>query len=339
MTMLFREQSARGSLPRFAQGSSSSPLHLIQAEIISVTTSIRKYSRFSSSSSSSGFGFPSGSSSSSSFVGHPIAPGSHSASLAGAALSQSRRKLAAYGAEHTTQRVETRAIASVTGEETDGDGLKSALAARAKETTNAGTPSKGPQSATAPSGESLQSLEPQALLNAFTVLRAQLKENGDLSAFPLPLLVAPFLQTILSPRVSAPVTSAALQAINRLLVYQVVPLSHTASASSTLSSTSSPGLRLAVIDIARAISHCRFESSEPSVDELVLLRILAVMKELVCGTNAIGRGGQPSTLADLLPDESICEMMETGLSMCCQTRLSGTCKVICSADRPVLTIL
>jgi brefeldin A-resistance guanine nucleotide exchange factor 1 len=328
MAMLLREHSFRGPLARPGQGSSFSPLHLVQAEIVSVTTSIRKYSRFPSSSSSSGFGFPSASSSSGSSSSHPIAPGSHSASLTGAALSQSRRKLAAYGAEHATPKGNPTAIASVIEGGADGDGLKSALTARAKETTEAVTPSKGVPSANAQSAESLQALEPQALLNAFTVLRAQLKENGDISTFPLPLLVAPFLQTILSPRVSAPVTSAALQAINRLLVYQVVPLSHTANTPATLSSTAPPGVRLAVIDIARAISHCRFESSEPSVDELVLLRILAVMKELVCGTNEMAIGGQPSTLADLLPDESICEMMETGLSMCCQTRLSGKWGII-----------
>lgn len=32
---------------------------------------------------------------------------------------------------------------------------------------------------------------------------------------------------------------------------------------------------------------------------------------------------RPQALADCLGEESICEMMETGLSMCCQMRLSG----------------
>jgi brefeldin A-resistance guanine nucleotide exchange factor 1 len=68
------------------------------------------------------------------------------------------------------------------------------------------------------------------------------------------------------------------------------------------------------------------------------LRILAVMRELICGDGGsnIGTFGidaplqhssasplkQKSSLADCLGDESICEMMETGLSMCCQMRLS-----------------
>lgn len=167
----------------------------------------------------------------------------------------------------------------------------------------------------------VQSYEPNALLHGFTTLRAQLREHPDLSTFPLPLLFAPFLQVILSPKVSAPITSAALQSVNRLLVYQIVPLP-TQQSFPDAPSSSPPGLHIAVIDIARAISHCRFEPSEPSTDELVLLRILAVMKELVCGTRQADSDGQGLTLADYLPDENVCELMETGLSMCCQTRLS-----------------
>ena len=154
---------------------------------------------------------------------------------------------------------------------------------------------------------------------------------ADLRTFPLTLLLAPFLQTILSPRVSAPITSAALQSVNRMLVYQVIPLPVSPPSFSSPRQSQPPGLRSAVVDIARAISHCKFEPSDPTVDELVLLRIVAVMKELVCGTKQVNEDGQGSTLADFLPDESICEMMETGLSMCCQTRLTGEVPQILAA--------
>lgn len=288
--------------------------HLVHSEILSVTTSIRKYTRFnhSSSSSSSAFTFassstPSSSSSSgSSSQHHPVPLGSHSASLTGAALIHARRKLASFGADH-------REAGANDDDDAAGSGLRSAQSALFAK-------SRDQQQTTAAddNNNSGPRLEPTALLHAFTILRAQLKEHPDLSTFPLPLLLAPFLHVVLSPRVSAPVTSAALQSINRLLVYQVVPLPTSLSSRRD----SPPGLRLAVIDVARAISHCRFEPSEPAVDELVLLRILAVMKELVCGTKQVDDEGQGLSLADFLPDESICEMMETGLSMCCQTRLS-----------------
>ena len=63
--------------------------------------------------------------------------------------------------------------------------------------------------------------------------------------------------------------------------------------------------------LSAAITHCRFEASDSAADEIVLLGILELMENMLSGP-----GG------DLLGDESICEMMETGLSMCCQTRLS-----------------
>lgn len=63
--------------------------------------------------------------------------------------------------------------------------------------------------------------------------------------------------------------------------------------------------------LSAAITHCRFEASDSAADETVLLRILKLMEGILSGP-----GG------DLLGDESVCEMMETGLSMCCQLRLS-----------------
>lgn len=63
--------------------------------------------------------------------------------------------------------------------------------------------------------------------------------------------------------------------------------------------------------LSAAITHCRFEASDSAADEIVLLRILTLMEGMLSGP-----GG------DLLGDESVCEMMETGLSMCCQMRLS-----------------
>ena len=63
--------------------------------------------------------------------------------------------------------------------------------------------------------------------------------------------------------------------------------------------------------LSAAITHCRFEASDSAADEIVLLRILKLMEGMLSGP-----GG------NLLGDESVCEMMETGLSMCCQIRLS-----------------
>jgi golgi-specific brefeldin A-resistance guanine nucleotide exchange factor 1 len=78
-----------------------------------------------------------------------------------------------------------------------------------------------------------------------------------------------------------------------------------------LISYESPRLATAMHSLSAAITHCRFEASDSPADEVVLLQILKLMEGMLSGP-----GG------DLLGDESVCEMMETGLSMCCQSRLS-----------------
>jgi brefeldin A-resistance guanine nucleotide exchange factor 1 len=120
----------------------------------------------------------------------------------------------------------------------------------------------------------------------------------DIHKFDTPSLLHPFLQVIQASATSAPITSLALVAITKFFSYNLI-------------SPESPRLALAMQSLSAAITHCRFEASDTSADEIVLLRILKLMEGMLSGP-----GG------DLLGDESVCEMMETGLSMCCQSRLS-----------------
>ncbi len=114
----------------------------------------------------------------------------------------------------------------------------------------------------------------------------------------MPSLLHPFLQVIRSSSTSAPITSLAIVAITKFFAYNLI-------------GKESPRLSLAMQLLSAAITHCRFEASDSAADEIVLLGILELMEIMLSGP-----GG------DLLGDESVCEMMETGLSMCCQTRLS-----------------
>ena len=63
--------------------------------------------------------------------------------------------------------------------------------------------------------------------------------------------------------------------------------------------------------LSTAITHCRFEASDSATDEIVLFRILKLMEGMITGP-----------VGEVIGDESMCEMMETGISMCCQVRLS-----------------
>lgn len=147
------------------------------------------------------------------------------------------------------------------------------------------------------------------LLGGFTVLRAQLRLVPDVHALPLPLTITHFLGVIVSARTSGAVTQVALEAVTSFL-------------DRGLFRTSSVGLERAVQDVAHAASHCRFEPSEAGRDEVVLLSILDLMYALVCGRAVNDDGSRGAPLVDVLGDESVCELMETCLSMCCQTRLS-----------------
>ena len=121
---------------------------------------------------------------------------------------------------------------------------------------------------------------------------------ADIRTFDIPSLLHPFLQVIRSSSTSAPITSLALISITKFFAYNLI-------------GRESPRLSLGMQLLSAAITHCRFEASDSAADETVLLRILKLMEGMLSGP-----GG------DLLGDESVCEMMETGLSMCCQMRLS-----------------
>ena len=120
----------------------------------------------------------------------------------------------------------------------------------------------------------------------------------DITVFDTPSLLGPFLAVIRSSSTSGQITSLALTAIMKFFSYRII-------------TEQSPRLPLAMQMLSSAVTHCRFEATDPGQDEVVLLRILKIMEMMLSGVG----GGH-------LGDESICEMMETGLSMCCQTRLS-----------------
>ncbi|KAL8953387.1 MAG: hypothetical protein Q9222_000764 [Ikaeria aurantiellina] len=147
-------------------------------------------------------------------------------------------------------------------------------------------------------GKKGRSMQDDPLIAAFARLRNDLRGCTNIRTFDVPALLHPFLQVIRSSSTSAAITSLALVAINKFFTHDLI-------------GRESPHLALGMQLLSAAITHCRFEASDSAADETVLLRILKLMEDILSGP-----GG------DLLGDESVCEMMETGLSMCCQIRLS-----------------
>lgn len=147
-------------------------------------------------------------------------------------------------------------------------------------------------------GKRGKSMQDNPLMAGFARLRQELRGCKDIRTFDAPSLLHPFLQVIRASAIAAPITSKALVAITRFFEYKLI-------------GTESPRLTLAMQSLSDAITHCKFEATNSPTDEEVLLRILKLMEIMMSGA-----GGE------LLSDGSMCQIMETGLSMCCQANLS-----------------
>ncbi len=122
----------------------------------------------------------------------------------------------------------------------------------------------------------------------------------DISSISLTDIIAPFLSIIRSPLSTGPITSAALSALHSFF-------------SCGLFLKSDPSVDVALAAVSSSVSHCKFEASDSSGDEVVLLRILTVIEDCMCGVWGTRLG-----------DIEVCEMLETVLATCVQMRLSGS---------------
>ncbi|KAF8938517.1 GDP/GTP exchange factor for ARF [Haplosporangium gracile] len=136
------------------------------------------------------------------------------------------------------------------------------------------------------------------LMVGFNELRSRLATTTSAKDMDAVALLEPFLQVIQSGDTNGPITGAALTSVEKFLMYKII-------------NKSSPNVSHAMQRLAVAATHCKFEASDSISDEIVLLKILQVLR--VALTSGPG---------NTLSDESVCSMIETGLSMCCQLQLS-----------------
>ena len=116
---------------------------------------------------------------------------------------------------------------------------------------------------------------------------------------PLTALLKPFLALIRSSLSTGPITSAAFMSLHTFFV-------------SGLIQPTSVGISPALASLSNTIVNCKFEASDFAGDEVVLLRIMSVIRECMCGNVGTNLG-----------DVEVCEMLETVLTICCQMRASG----------------
>ncbi|KAG6832717.1 hypothetical protein H0H92_012289 [Tricholoma furcatifolium] len=110
-----------------------------------------------------------------------------------------------------------------------------------------------------------------ALMGGFQELKRLLRDVDDITTIELSTVLAPFFAIIRSPLSTGPITSTALSALHSFFVCGFI-------------SPSSVGLDQALAELSSTVSHCKFEASDSSGDEVVLLRIMAVIENCLCGS-------------------------------------------------------
>lgn len=120
----------------------------------------------------------------------------------------------------------------------------------------------------------------------------------DIRTFDTPAILQPFLQVIRSSSTTAPITSLALIAITKMLSYNII-------------GPDSPNFAYGMMLLSSSVTNCRFEGDNTASDDVVFLRILKLMEIIITGPSG-----------SVLGDQSVCGMMECGISICCALRMS-----------------
>jgi brefeldin A-resistance guanine nucleotide exchange factor 1 len=129
-------------------------------------------------------------------------------------------------------------------------------------------------------------------------------------------ILQPFLALVRSPLTSGLITSVSLSSLHSLIL-NILPLYLTATPTSSAPATP---LQIALASVTSALSQCRFPSSSPQQDELVLLRLLRVIESLAAPVSRPSSSSSVNML-DHMGDESVCELLEVGLGMGARGRL------------------
>ncbi|ESO85819.1 hypothetical protein LOTGIDRAFT_130403 [Lottia gigantea] len=136
------------------------------------------------------------------------------------------------------------------------------------------------------------------LLSAFSQLKELLNTAHDLDELEPNGFLTPFLEVVRSEDTTGPITGLALTSINKFLSYGLVDVQCELSPA-------------AIENIADAVTHARFVGTDPSTDEVVLMKILYVLRTLLLCPAGV-----------LLTNESVCEIMQSCFRICFEMRLS-----------------
>ncbi|XP_058508317.1 Golgi-specific brefeldin A-resistance guanine nucleotide exchange factor 1 isoform X3 [Solea solea] len=140
--------------------------------------------------------------------------------------------------------------------------------------------------------------EQDPLLNSFGNLKEILNSIKELSDIEPNIFLRPFLEVVRSEDTTGPITGLALTSVNKFLSYGLIDANHEAAAE-------------AIENMADAVTHARFVGTDPASDEVVLMKILQVLRTLLL-----------TPVGAHLTNESVCEIMQSCFRICFEMRLS-----------------
>ncbi|NXP23871.1 GBF1 factor, partial [Scytalopus superciliaris] len=140
--------------------------------------------------------------------------------------------------------------------------------------------------------------ERDPLLHSFSSLKEVLNNITELSEIEPNVFLRPFLEVIRSEDTTGPITGLALTSVNKFLSYALIDPSHEGTAE---------GME----NMADAVTHARFVGTDHASDEVVLMKILQVLRTLLL-----------TPVGAHLTNESVCEIMQSCFRICFEMRLS-----------------
>uniref|UniRef100_A0A8C5CDP9 Golgi brefeldin A resistant guanine nucleotide exchange factor 1 n=1 Tax=Gadus morhua TaxID=8049 RepID=A0A8C5CDP9_GADMO len=140
--------------------------------------------------------------------------------------------------------------------------------------------------------------EQDPLLSSFAQLKDILNSIKELANVEPNVFLRPFLEVVRSEDTTGPITGLALTSVNKFLSYGLIDANHEAAAE-------------AIENMADAVTHARFVGTDPASDEVVLMKILQVLRTLLL-----------TPVGAHLTNESVCEIMQSCFRICFEIRLS-----------------
>ncbi|TRY65559.1 hypothetical protein DNTS_024060, partial [Danionella cerebrum] len=124
--------------------------------------------------------------------------------------------------------------------------------------------------------------------------------SPELSDVEPNVFLRPFLEVVRSEDTTGPITGLALTSVNKFLSYGLIG-----------KYANHEGAAECIENMADAVTHARFVGTDPASDEVVLMKILQVLRTLLL-----------TPVGAHLTNESVCEIMQSCFRICFEMRLS-----------------